>query len=64
MLDLMVRYVFRLDVEGKICMYEMLNSTVVTLQFAVCLGIIFILEIAGGIAGFVLREKVSLPATV
>ncbi|BFZ21681.1 hypothetical protein BsWGS_24720 [Bradybaena similaris] len=30
-----------------------------TMTFAVCLGIIFILEIAGGIAGFVLREKIE-----
>ncbi|KAK3760314.1 hypothetical protein RRG08_063071 [Elysia crispata] len=30
-----------------------------TMTFAVCLGIIFILEISGGIAGFVLREDIE-----
>lgn len=30
-----------------------------TMTFAVCLAIIFILEIAGGIAGFVLRDKID-----
>ncbi|GFS02506.1 tetraspanin [Elysia marginata] len=30
-----------------------------TMTFAVCLGIIFVLEISGGIAGFVLREDIE-----
>lgn len=41
------------------CCGAMKENHCLTMTFAVCLSLIFILEIAGGIAGFVLRDQIE-----
>jgi len=41
------------------CLGACRENYCLTMTFAVCLGIIFVLEIAGGITGFVLRDQIK-----
>lgn len=41
------------------CCGAMKENHCLTMTFAICLSLVFILELAGGIAGFVLRDKIE-----